>query len=682
TETTYLDDGLDVTATYYYQVAAVNGAGVSGNATVTVVSPPLAPTSLSAVPGNTQILLSWSTVANATGYWLFRGTTSNNEDTVVLAGYAGTSYTNTGLANGTTYYYVVAATNSVGLGPNSPEAYATPSISNNITPRSLTWRGDGNPNLWDLSGADNWVNNNVLTIFNNGDSVTFDNTGSNNIPVTLAGDLQPGLVTFNASKSYTLSGAGLIDGTNALVKTGTGNLTLNTTNSYSGGTTLSNGTTFLGNIGANATGLGVGPVTFAGGTLEFNGWTGSNGTDYGGNTNALVVPTNQTGTIHVPQRFLSPGLASSLSGGGTLNLQVKFVRGDIAGNWSPFNGRINVSYGSGGATIDDFRVANANGFPNARLSLGTNISMYSRATANSTIPIGEFSGALGSLVSADGASGLGGKNAVTWRVGGLNTDATNAASFSGIVALLKVGSGTWTLIGASTHTGTTVVSNGTMLINGTFNGSPVTVSGGVLGGTGVIAGAAVTVNSGGGFAPGNPLGTLTISNNLTLAAGSTAFMKVQHSPLTNSAAKVSGTIAENGTLNVANLGGSFIAGDHFKLFDAAGYSGSFTNFVLPSLTSGLQWSTSQLNVDGSLWVVSTAPPLISQASAIGNNFVLSGTGGTPNWNYYVLASTNVTAPAAQWSRISTNTFGASGNFSWTNVINPSLSQFFLRVQVQ
>jgi rhamnogalacturonan endolyase len=685
TETNYLDDGLDVTATYYYQVAAMNAAGVSTNASVTVIAPPLAPTSLSAVPGNAQIVLSWPAVPNATGYWLFRGTSSNNEDTVVLANYTGTSYTNTGLVNDQTYYYVVAGTNSVGLGPDSPEAFATPSSSIVFVPRNLTWRGDGSPNLWDLSGADNWVTNNVLTIFNNGDSVTFDNTGSNNVAITLAGNLQPALVTYNASKSYTFSGAGSIAGTNALVKSGTGTLTINTTNTYSGGTVLSNGTTICGNIGANATALGNGPVAFDGGTLEFNGWTGSNGTDYGGNTNDLIVPANQTGAIHVPQRFLSPGLAGSLSGSGTLNVQVKFVRGDIPGNWSAFTGKINVSYGSGGATVDDFRVANASGFPNAKLNIGTNVSMYSRATANSTIPIGEFSAGLGSLVSADGTGGLGGHNAVTWKVGGLNTDATNAASFSGIVALQKVGSGTWALTGASTHTGTTVVSNGTMLVNGSFNGSPVTINGGVLGGVGVIAGAPVTVNSGGRLAPGNPpgIGILTISNNLTLAGGSTSFLTVQHSPMTNNMAKIWGTIAENGGLSVSNSGvAAFTAGDHFKLFDAAGYSGAFTSYVLPTLGNGLQWSTSRLNVDGSLGVISTTPPLITQAAATGSSFILTGSGGTPNWSYYVLATTNVTLPTAQWAILATNTFGPTGSFAYTNLVDPGVPQLFLRIQVQ
>ena len=684
TETTYTDVGLNVAVAYYYQVAAVNAAGVSPNATVTVTAPPSAPASLSAIPGDSQVILSWPAVANAAGYFLYRGTSSGNENVVVVSSYTGTSYTNIGLANGTTYYYVVAGTNSVGLGPNSPEASATPDVNITFTSRSLTWKGDGLANLWNVSGAANWVTNGVATIFNSGDTVTFNNTGSNNVPVTLAGTLQPALVTINASKNYTLSGAGSMAGTNTLINAGSGTLTINTTNTYSGGTILSNGTTVLGSIGANPGGLGSGPVTFDGGTLEFNGWTGNNGTDYGGNTNSLAVPSNQAGTIHVPQRFLTPGLAGALAGGGTLNLQVKYVRGDISGDWSAFTGRINVTYSSGGSTIDHFRVANANGFPAAKLNIGTNLLMYSRAPSGSVIPIGEFSGALGASVSADGAGGLGGMNTVAWRVGGLNTDATNAASFQGIVALIKEGTGAWTLTGASTHTGTTTLSNGTLLVNGSFNGSPVTVSGGRLGGIGSISSAAVTVNSGGGFAPGPAaagLGVLTISNDLTLSAGSTTYMRVQHSPLTNSAAVITGNLNEGGTLVVSNSGvAAFIAGDNFKLFTATGYNGAFGGLNGPSLNAGLAWNTTRLNVDGTLWVVSTNSPNISSSLSSGSSLVFSGTGGTPYWYYYVLSSTNLAV--AQWTPVATNTFDGSGNFTVTNAINPDSPQTFYRLQLQ
>ena len=126
TETTYTDVGLNVVNAYYYQVAAVNAAGVSANATVTMTAPPGTPASLSAIPGNAQITLNWPAVANAAGYFLFRGTSSGNETTLVVGNYTGTSYTNSGLANGTTYYYVVAATNSVGHGVGRQKANATP----------------------------------------------------------------------------------------------------------------------------------------------------------------------------------------------------------------------------------------------------------------------------------------------------------------------------------------------------------------------------------------------------------------------------------------------------------------------------------------------------------------------------------------------------------------------------
>ena len=680
TETTYTDVGLNVANAYYYQVAAMNAAGVSSNATITLTAPPGAPTSLSAIPGDSQITLNWSAVANAAGYFLYRGTDSGNETTLLAGNYGGTSYTNTGLANGTTYYFVVAATNAVGLGQNSPEASATPSASIVVTPRNLTWKGDGSANLWDVSGAANWQSNGVVTVFNNGDTATFDNTGSNNVAVTLAGTLQPALVTCNASKNYTFSGAGSIAGTNALVKTGSRTLTINVTNTYSGGTILSNGTVTLGNASANLNGLGSGAVTFDGGVLEFNGWTGSTAPDYGGNANALVIPANQTGTIHVPQRFLTPGLAGALSGGGTLNLMVKYVRGDIPGDWNAFTGTINVINGSGG---DDFRVASANGFPLAKLNIGASVNMYSRATANSIIPIGEFSGASTATVAADGVGGLGGKNAVTWRVGGLNTDATNAAAFQGIVAFIKEGTGTWTLTGASTHTGATVVSNGTLFVNGSFSGSPVTVNGGRLGGIGIISGAAVTVNSGGGFAPGNPLGVLTISNNLTLAAGSTTFIQVRHSPLANNSAKISGAMAEGGTLSVTNIGASALTnGDSFNLFTAGNYSGSFAGFMLPTLPAGLSWKTNLLNVNGTLSVTIVTAPFINAASLSQDGFVVNGTGGVANAAFYLLGTTNLSQPLANWARLLTNQFDSSGNFNFTNAPNTNWPQAFYLLQEQ
>ena len=237
TETTYTITGVPP-GTYYYQVTPVNAAGIATNASVTVVAPPTAPSSLSAVAGDSQVTLTWTAVANTTGYFIYRGTSSGNETTTVIGNYTGTSFTNTGLADGTTYYYVVTATNAGGLGARSPEASATPSSSIVINARNLTWKGDGSANLWNVGGAANWLSNTTASTFNNGDAATFDNTGSNNVAVVVSGNVQPALITFDATKNYTFGGSGSISGTNFLVKAGTGTLTISATNFYSGGTII------------------------------------------------------------------------------------------------------------------------------------------------------------------------------------------------------------------------------------------------------------------------------------------------------------------------------------------------------------------------------------------------------------------------------------------------------------
>ncbi|MCE9608610.1 MAG: DUF2341 domain-containing protein [Chthoniobacter sp.] len=87
------------------------------------IAPP-APTALSATAGGNQVVLSWTASAGATGYNVKRATTNGGPYmTVGTAG--GTSYTDTVVTSGTTYYYVVSATVSSGESPNSAQASAT-----------------------------------------------------------------------------------------------------------------------------------------------------------------------------------------------------------------------------------------------------------------------------------------------------------------------------------------------------------------------------------------------------------------------------------------------------------------------------------------------------------------------------------------------------------------------------
>jgi hypothetical protein len=89
-------------------------------------SAPAAPGALSALAGDRQVVLCWNGVALAAGYNLQRATVSGGPYTPVASGIMGASFTDTGVANGLTYFYVVTATNQIGAGPPSPEASATP----------------------------------------------------------------------------------------------------------------------------------------------------------------------------------------------------------------------------------------------------------------------------------------------------------------------------------------------------------------------------------------------------------------------------------------------------------------------------------------------------------------------------------------------------------------------------
>jgi fibronectin type 3 domain-containing protein len=136
TNTYYYDDGVSAGGTYSYDVRAVDSSGnVSAPSNVAVASVPTAPTppgapALSSVtPGNKSATLSWATPPSngsaITGYRIYRGTASGAEKLLKSVALV-TSFADTQVSNGTTYYYEVSAVNSVGAGPVSAEGSATP----------------------------------------------------------------------------------------------------------------------------------------------------------------------------------------------------------------------------------------------------------------------------------------------------------------------------------------------------------------------------------------------------------------------------------------------------------------------------------------------------------------------------------------------------------------------------
>jgi subtilase family serine protease len=90
--------------------------------------PPGVPTNLVANAGNQQIRLTWSPAPNATSYRVRRSTTPGGPYTDAASNVRDVQFTNTGLTNGTTYYYVVTAMNILGESAPSVEVSATPKL--------------------------------------------------------------------------------------------------------------------------------------------------------------------------------------------------------------------------------------------------------------------------------------------------------------------------------------------------------------------------------------------------------------------------------------------------------------------------------------------------------------------------------------------------------------------------
>jgi len=130
-------------------------------------SAPAAPTGLVATAGNTQVALSWTASSGATTYNVYRGTSAGGESTTAIAtGIGTTTYTNTGLTNGTTYYYKVTAVNASGTSGYSNEASATPAAPTNYIQNPGFENGFTSWTVWSpngTGGAANWETNNPHT---------------------------------------------------------------------------------------------------------------------------------------------------------------------------------------------------------------------------------------------------------------------------------------------------------------------------------------------------------------------------------------------------------------------------------------------------------------------------------------------------------------------------------------
>jgi fibronectin-binding autotransporter adhesin len=279
----------------------------------------------------------------------------------------------------------------------------------------LVWTGASNlANGWDTTTT-NWQlhSTGAPTTYVNSpspDAVVFDDTASpSNTTVAINSTVTPSGLSFNNnSNNYILNGSAGISGSVALTMTGSGNVTINNSNSFTGGINMTgSGTLTLTN--ANTI---TGPITVGNGILNLQ------------NSGALGTSSSM-----------------NVASGATVQLQGNITTGSVP---TTLNG---TGYGSQtGALVS---VSGTNSYGGAIILAGS-----------STISVNSGSLTLSSTSAMTGTYGL----TLTGPAGTTGTVTGPIGIGAGTITMN--GLGTWTLNGADTLTGLTTVNSGTLIVNG------------------------------------------------------------------------------------------------------------------------------------------------------------------------------------------------------------------------
>ena len=478
------------------------------------------------------------------------------------------------------------------------------------------------------------------------------------------------------NSAATLTAGGTLTGSGALIKTGPGGLALGVANSYAGGTIVTNGTLQLGVSGAagaagitnvGTTSLRVGAAFTTLNVLDFTGTCTVDLANVGGDT-AFNGAWSGSGTVNVINQ--QPAARTFTAGG----------NGSGGGNWANFSGTVNMGTNSGSLRFNDGGGNPNLGSASAVIDLGTGSATMLARNGAITFNVGELRGGPSTKLSGRGSGNAG---TLTWSVGGKNTSATfdgNIINGNNSTAIIKTGTGTWTLTGTgSTYTGPTTVNDGTLQVDGNLSGSAVTVVVGTLSGNGTF-GSTVVVQAGATLSPGHSIGQMSI-NTLTLQSGGTNIMEINKAAGTNDSIIGLTAMTYAGTLIVVTNGASpLAAGDSFKLYNATpgNYAGAFDAIDPATPGAGLVWNTSSLTVDGRLKVASLSGPTIASITVSGGNVSLVASNGTPGGQYVVLTTTNLALPISVWTPVVTNNYDGSGaiNPPLSIPVNPSATQSF------
>lgn len=222
--------------------------------------------------------------------------------------------------------------------------------------------------------------------FVTGDAVVF-NDNANQTIVNLVGELQPGSVTFdNSNKNFIVQGNGIITGKTSLTKKGTGNLTINNINKFTGNVNIEGGKLIVASL-ANKDGAEYGALGGVSNKIAFNG--GALSVNSNIVTTQPISITDGGGSIEVAN-----GSQLTLNGAisGSLKELTKTGAGTLILNGNASYGTLNVNQGTvnGGESS-----SSVHQYPSTIVLNGgalkdpDNIYSYSTNNANIVVPEGK-----------------------------------------------------------------------------------------------------------------------------------------------------------------------------------------------------------------------------------------------------------------------------------------------------
>ena len=453
-------------------------------------------------------------------------------------------------------------------------------VTSTAVTRDITETGDIISDLTDMGGAT------LNSVFDGGSLIVGQDLSLSDVA---SFSIKAGSAKLDvaANQSYSIGSVFENNGVTAgaLEKIGSGTLTLDGSNTYTGSTTVSVGTLDVtGSLASSVIGVSDGA------TLKVDG------SSLGDTTSAVT-----------------------LTGTGDMTLAGNETIGSLAGAGTVTNGGYTLTTGGNDTSTTYSGVASGTGGLTKAGSGTLTLDGSNTYTGSTTILAGilEISADSGIGNSSGGLILNGGTLAITDDIsssrtvslgannGTIDTASAKTLSLSNVISgsgsLTKAGSGTLKVTATNTYSGGTTISAGTFNLDGSVSSDITVAAAGTITGDGSTSG---TLTASGVIAPGDSIGTLSIEDNVNFAAGSAFYTEIDG--LNYSASGGAGTydrLAVTGATASFGAGGTIIPvlrgisgaannnftptiGDSFRIVttaNASGVSGTFDAITDPTL---------------------------------------------------------------------------------------------------